>query len=70
MKKFKKALKRHIRRFYMKHYKICIALFIIIGIAIGCGYEGKDNADCHYYHAFGNTFCFCHIIPVQNGAMK
>jgi hypothetical protein len=63
-------IKRRIFYLFRKHYKIYTLLILIMGIVIGCGYEGKDNADCHYYHAFGNTFCFCHIIPVQNGAMK
>ena len=55
MKKFKKALKRQIRRFYMKHYKICIALFIIIGIALGCIYQGRGDLGELIFSSSGYT---------------
>ena len=50
MKRLKiKKIKRIIFLFFRKHYKIYTLLILIMGIAIGCGYDGRGDLGEIYY---------------------
>lgn len=51
-----KRLKRKIFLFFRKHYKIYTLLILLIGIAIGCTYDGKDETGTYYFNVLGNRF--------------
>ena len=55
MKSIKTQLKRFCTWFYLRHAKLYTLLILIIGIALGCMYEGKDDFT-HYFNVFGHTF--------------
>ena len=57
-----KKIKRRIFYFFRKHYKIYTLLIIIMGIAIGCGYDGRGDLG-EIYYKIGNQLYYI-------GAMK
>ena len=51
----KKRIKRFFTWFYLNHSKIYTILILLIGIVLGCMYEGQDEFT-HYFNVFGHTF--------------
>lgn len=44
-----KRLKRKIFLFFRKHYKIYTLLILLLGIALGCAYDGRDEIGSFYF---------------------
>lgn len=53
--KFKKYMKKLSSWFYLKHSKMYTILILILGIVLGCMYEGKAEDNTHYFNIFGHT---------------
>lgn len=49
-----KKIRQKLYLFFRKHYKIYTLLVLILGIAIGCTYEGVDEGT-HYFNILGHT---------------
>lgn len=50
-----KRLKRKIFLFFRKHYKIYTLFILLLGIALGCTYDGQDDG-MYYFNILGHTF--------------
>ena len=55
MKKLKTLLRKILQSFYIKHSTIDTILILIIGITLGCLYDGQGEDGTHYFHIFGHT---------------
>lgn len=44
-----KKIKRKIFYFFRKHYKIYTMLIMLVGIALGCAYDGRGDLGEFYF---------------------
>lgn len=44
-----KKNKRRIFYFFRKHYKVYTLLVLILGVALGCAYDGRDEVGSFYF---------------------
>lgn len=51
-----KTIKRKIFYFFRKHYKIYTWLVLILGIALGCTYDGRGDLGELYFKVFDKMF--------------
>lgn len=55
MNKIKKSVKNFLTWFYVKHSTIYTILILLLGIILGCLYDGQGEDGTHYFHIFGHT---------------
>lgn len=53
--RLKKTIKKCTTWIYLKHSKIYTFLVLLLGIILGCMYDGQGEDGTHYFHALGHT---------------
>lgn len=52
----KKRIRKFITWFYLNHSKLYTLIVLLLGISLGCMYEGRGDTGEHYFNVLGHTF--------------